>query len=190
MNFVVKKLTDEKLLRTACDATRTLKNSPSQMSLSRIYQCLHSPARTQLFWVEMYGIPTFVSTHIVRHKHGVEHFVQSNREDRGGVVGADRLTPVSHSMMINAEALINIARKRLCFASHRTTVGVVSRLRNAIRAVDPDLADAMVPECVARGFCPELQVCSVGAASIIRSYPNSWPVKQRALVAAELQSRI
>jgi hypothetical protein len=155
MKIVVEKITDETLMRRACSFTI---NAESKMSLRRIYQCEHSPMRTQMFVVEMYDIPTFVSVHLVRHKYGVEHFVKSNRDDRKGVM-ADRLTPVNHMMMLNAQALINMARKRLCFQAHGETIKVMTLIRDGVARVDPDLAAAMVPECIYRNGCYELRSC-------------------------------
>ena len=175
VKIIATKLTGVELLRKACDATRHPGQNPSTATLDKMYRCGHSPIRTQMFWVQMLGIPTFVSVHLVRHKHGVEHFVESNRDDRGGEGVIDRLHPVNHSMLVNAEALINMSRKRLCFASHKTTVGVFVRLRSAIAEVDPTLAKHMFPECVIRGYCPELKECTAGAEAVIGTYKNSYP---------------
>lgn len=191
MIITVTKLTDVDLLRKACDATRHPGQTPSSATLARMYQCRHSPIRTQLFWITMYGIPTFVSVHFVRHAAtGQAHYVESNRDDRGGdeaTIG--RLTPVTHSMLLNAEHLLTMAEKRLCFASHKTTVGVMNRLRNAVRAVDPDLADAMVPQCVRLGYCPELKPCAAGPAAVILNYKHALPVRRRAETSAEMFAR-
>jgi hypothetical protein len=143
------------------------------MSLKNIYKCEHSPARVINFWIELKGIPTFVSTHLVRHKFGVEHYVESNRDDRGGAGDSvvTRSTPVNHGMFANAISLINMSKKRLCYASHISTVGVWSRLRKAMRKVDPDLADHMVPECVYRnGICPEMRECKPGLEKVMKAY--------------------
>lgn len=146
------------LLRDACAFTT---GKPSTMSLDSIYRCEHSPIRTQMFWVEMYNIPTFVSVHLVRHKVGVEHYVKSNREDRPGYSGdAGRNQPVNHAMLINAQSLIHMARKRLCHKAHLETRRVMWKIKKAIKLVDPDLFNYMVPECVYRGYnCHELQRC-------------------------------
>lgn len=171
MSCVVERLTDERIMRRACDMTRKPGCVPSKMSLRNIYKCEHSPIRTIRFWIELIGIPTFVSVHLTRHKIGVEHFVESNRDDRGGTDTVDRLTPVNHGMEINAQALITMSRKRLCYMSHQKTVSWWSRLRKAIRGVDPDLADHMVPECVYRnGFCPEMRECKPGLAKVMKAY--------------------
>lgn len=146
---------------------------PSQMTLEKIYRCEHSPIRTQQFWVELRGIPTFVSVHLVRHKIGLDHFVESNRDDRGGA-GDDVVTrdsPVNHGMYVNAQALIAMGLKRLCYASHPKTVAIYMKLKKAMRKVDPALSDAMVPACVYRnGFCPELRECKPGLEAVMKAY--------------------
>lgn len=171
--IIIKKLTDESVLRRACDMTRKPGMVPSQMTLEKIYRCEHSPIRTQQFWIELRGIETFVSVHLVRHNVGVTHFVESNRDDRGGA-GDDVVTresPVNHGMYVNAQALINMSLKRLCYASHSRTVSTYMKLKKAMRKVDPALSDAMVPACVYRnGICPELRECKPGLAAVMKAY--------------------
>lgn len=157
MKVIASKLTGVDLLRDACGFTI---NSDSSMTLDKIYRCEHSPIRTQIFKVEMYDIPTFVSVHLVRHKIGVEHFVKSNREDRPGYSGdTGRNHPVNHMMLINAQSLIQMARKRSCRQAHPQTQVVMRMITNAIFEVDPDLAGYMVPECLYRNGCYELRSC-------------------------------
>lgn len=169
MSFAVKvaKLTDEALMQKACEFTI---NAKSKMTLAKIYQCEHSPLRTQIFTIEMLAIPTFVSIHFVRHKHGVEHFVKSNRDDRGGKgKETTRLTPVNHMMLCNAQALINMARKRLCLKADQETVKVMEEIAWKVREVDYDLWSFMVPECVYRQGCHELKPCGY-----YESFTNAW----------------
>lgn len=152
MEIKVIKLTDDIILKKAFGSTVRFK---SNVCLLDAYRMMHSPIRTQEFFIELLDIPTFVSVHLVRHKIGCEHFVLSNRDDRGGL-SADRDTPVNHSMKINAEALITLARKRLCLKAHKKTVQVMSLIKHRLKSIDPDLVNFMVPECVFRnGICPE-----------------------------------
>lgn len=157
MQILVKKLTGVELMQRACEMT--MRGQESEATLDGMYRCEHSPMRTQLFWVEMIGIPTFVSVHFVRHKIGVEHFVMSNRDDRGGDGEVNRWTLVNHGMLVNAQALVNMARKRLCRKSHSMTRTIMGYVWMAVGKVDPDLARYMVPECVYRGRCHELNPC-------------------------------
>lgn len=158
MEIVVKKLTTGTLLNRACSFT--LHNFKDvKVDKSKLYLSEHSPIRTQLFWVEMYNIPSFVSTHFVRHKVGVEHYISTNRDDRGGTKEENRNTPVNHAMLINAQALINIARKRLCFNAHKETIKVMQEIKRTLYNEDNDLYYYLIPECQYRGKCPEYKSC-------------------------------
>jgi hypothetical protein len=158
MEIKVTKITDVTLMQKACSYTI---NKESKMSLNKIYKTEHSPLRTQMFVVEMIDIPTFVSVHLVRHKIGVEHFVKSNREDRPGFSGdLGREQPVNHMMLLNAQALIQMALKRLCSTTHAKTKEVIEKIKYLVEQVDPDLAKYMVPQCIYRGgICQELMCC-------------------------------
>lgn len=77
----VKKLTDEELMREACETTFL---GESHISLNSIYKSEHSPVRTQLFWVKFNGIPLFISTHLLRHHVGSVSYQLTCRDDRHG----------------------------------------------------------------------------------------------------------
>lgn len=157
MNITVTKITDKALLDLACSYTANKKVSVKNMKA--FYLSEHSPIRTQLFLIEMKDIPTFVSVHLVRHNIGVLHFVKSNRTDRGGDSNADRNTPVNHMMIANAQALINMARKRLCSKASTETQEIMETIARKVYEVDVDLALCMLPECEYRGGCTEMSSC-------------------------------
>ena len=156
MKIKVSKVTSVELIRWACAMTI---DSESNMTLDRIYRNEHSPMRTQMFTVEMLGIPTFVSTHFRTHSQGITHFVKSLREDRCGNGKEDRWTPTNHGMFLNAQSLINLARKRLCYKSHDETVRVMKAVRREVEEVDSLLALYMVRECEYRNGCHEDVSC-------------------------------
>jgi len=158
MRITVEKITDVTLARKACSYTLH-SQSDTKIPLRKLYMSEHSPARTQIFTVEMVGIPSYVSTHLVRHKIGVEHFVQTNRLDRGAEEVADRNTLVNHMMVINAIALINMARKRLCTNADPVTRKVMGYIKGAIKEVDPELHEFLVIDCEYRGYCCEVRTC-------------------------------
>ena len=82
------------------------------------------------------------------------------RDDRGANAVANRLTEVNHAMLINAQAVISMARKRLCFKAHKETRLLMEAVKEIMERVDRDLALAMVPECEYRGgVCHELKSC-------------------------------
>ena len=135
----------------------------------------HSPARGLIYLVKLYNIPTFVSVHLVRHNVGINHYVMSNRDDRGGAGDnvVNRLTPVNHAMLINAQAVIAVSRKRLCFKSAKKTVAVWTKVKKAFRKVEPELEPFLVPECVYRnGLCPEFRQCKPGLEKVMSAYSD------------------
>lgn len=80
-NVTVRKLTDRELMLSACESTFLGKSNQSLLS---IYKSEHSPARTQLFWIDMKDIKLSCAQHIVRHHTGIEKFQLSMRSDRNG----------------------------------------------------------------------------------------------------------
>ena len=135
--------------------------APDDAWKRKILMAEHSPIRLLTYSIRLHDIPYWVSVHLVRHKIGVEHWVQTQRTDRTGV---DRTqlpqdAPVSHTMQINAQALINISRKRLCAQAAPETRRAWQAVVGAIREVDPVTASVCVPECVYRGHCTEFKSC-------------------------------
>jgi thymidylate synthase ThyX len=126
----------------------------------RMLHSEHSPIRTVMYRIEMKGIPSFVSVHLVRHKIGVEHFVKSLRVDRCGTGNEDRWSPVDHVMILNAQALMNLARRRLCKKASLETQEAMKGIKKAVAIIDPVLARHLVPMCVYRGdVCHEFKSC-------------------------------
>lgn len=157
MQVKIVKMTDESLMRRACEMTT---RGQSRMTLGKMYACKHSPIRTQMFWIEMLDIPTFASTHFRTHGTGITHFVQSNREDRGGDPEAARWTPINHGMWLNAESLQNLAYKRLCGNAHDVVQSIMNAIKVHMFDVDEHLARTLVPLCMWRGgLCDELKSC-------------------------------
>lgn len=151
----IQKITPSELVKKACGATI---GKPSEMSLDKIYQCMHSPIRTQMFYVQLKHIPTFVSVHLARHVT-ITPFVKSNREDRGGTGEENRYTPIDMDFIANAEALLNMSYKRLCMKASKETVYVMDKIKLCMQVVDYDLAFRMVPHCIKYRNCEELKSC-------------------------------
>lgn len=159
MQITATKLTDIDLLHLACESTMH-QQIQSKMSLAAIYNCEHSPIRTQMFTIEMKGILNFVSVHLVRHNVGVQHFVKTMRTDRGAIEIANRLTLTDHTMILNAQTLINMARKRLCYKASDETRDTFNGIIDAVALVDEDLPKFLEPDCIYRGgYCHEMKMC-------------------------------
>lgn len=153
--------------RDVADASRTTvgkdpgTGEPSSRWKKNILLAEHSPIRllhlkwkwTDLLW--------WVQTHFTRHHIGVEWFVKTSRTDRTGV---DRSTltqnsPINVEGEANTQAIINISRKRLCQKASPETRKAWVEFLKSIKPYEPELYSVCVPECVYRGFCPELESC-------------------------------
>lgn len=126
----------------------------------------HSPIRKlNISWIWT-GLKYWVSVHLVRHKFGIEHFISTQRDDlvqREDNISRDEIGQgalVNHECEANAQAIINISRKRLCFKASPETRQAWQEVKNSISVVEPELAECMVKECVYRnGLCPEMKSC-------------------------------
>lgn len=141
-----------------------LDKEPSNSWKAKMLLAEHSPIRLVEYEWTWSNIMQWVSTHLVRHHEGCEKFVHSQRGDRRAILkeynvsSRDELPQGATNdmdMTANAQALINISRKRLCNCASKETREAWKQVQNAIREVDPIMADKMVPECIYRGFCPE-----------------------------------
>lgn len=158
MRVEIKKHTDLEEARACIESTMAAE-FVSESNLHDIYRWEHSITRSQIFSIQLIDVPTFVSVHLVRHVTTIP-FVRSHRTDRGGTGTEDRYTPVSHRFIANAESILHIARRRLCYKASKETREVVLEIKRKLLKVDPDLAYYMVPNCVYRGgYCPEPKPC-------------------------------
>lgn len=134
---------------------------PSSNWKRRMLMCEHSPIRQLSYKWKWYELPYWVSTHFVRHWLGIVHWVRTQRSDRTGVdrtnIGQGAF--VEHEAEANAQALITISRKRLCYQASPETRKAWQLLKNKIAEEEPQLAKCMVKECIYRGFCPEFYSC-------------------------------
>lgn len=127
----------------------------------RILKAGHSPIRTLMFTIRM-TVPYFVSTHYVRHKIGVEHFVQSQRNDRQSNYdrnSAPQDSMVSHIMDITAEELMFMANRRLCGKADETTRYVMTLICKAVEETNPEFEGCFKPMCERLHECPEFKPC-------------------------------
>lgn len=162
-----------------------INHEPSVKFKKEILLAEHSPIRLLEYDFTISDIRQWVTVHLVRHHEGCEKFVHTQRQDINDEI--ERITktiidiftrdgllkdgwrerdylfqgqPNDMDMTCNAQAFINISRKRLCFGcpSPETRMAweiVIDKLHE----IDPVLAEKCVPECVYRGFCPEKRRC-------------------------------
>lgn len=170
MEVKVTRLTDWQLV--VDEARRTawrdsLGHEPSHDFKMKALMCRHSPIQALLFRIEFHDLKSWISVHFVRH-HSVDgHWVSSQRPDRHDVgVPRDELPQgalVNHDIILNAQEILYISRKRLCMqASPETREAwqkVVAELKNI---GETELAAFCKPECWWMGNeCPEMKPCGM-----------------------------
>lgn len=146
-----------------CRATvgkEELGHDPSTDFKKRILIAEHSPIRCiQVEWT-WENIPSWVSTHWSRHKW--ECFIKTQRSDRTGV-DRNKLpqdAPVTFTGIANAQHLIDTWRKRLCYQAAQETREYAEDFKIALHEVEPEISDVLVPQCVYRCSCPEMEQCN------------------------------
>lgn len=141
---------------------KTSDTPPTDEWRIKILKSEHSPIRTLMFTIEL-ELPYYISTHFVRHKHGVEHYVKSQRNDRQSDYdrrSARQDEMVSHIMDINAQALINMAHARLCRLADPVAQEVMQSIKQEVIKVCPCMSELLVPKCEYRGgLCDEFNCC-------------------------------
>lgn len=138
-----------------------LEKEPSDTFKRKILRAEHSPIRSLIFSFKITNVKSWVVTHLVRHHVGVEKWVRTQRTDRTGV-NRDELPQgeeIEMELEANAQALINMSRKRLCSQASVETREVMEAMKKEVEKKDPIMAEVMVKECVYRGYCPEMWSC-------------------------------
>lgn len=156
-------------------------HEPSDKFKRSILLAEHSPIRLLEYDFTIEDIRQWVTVHLVRHHVGCEKFVHTQRQDinkevenitqkvveifedegllREGWRARDYMFQGECNdmdMTCNAQAFINISRKRLCYGcASPETRKAWEVVIGALSEVDPILAEKCVPDCLYRGFCPE-----------------------------------
>ena len=137
----------------------SLGKEPSRKFKREILMSEHSPIRSLSVKWKWVNIPSWVATHFSRHKW--ECYIKTQRTDRTGTERCNlpQDAPVVMVGEANAQHLIDTARKRLCRMASRETRQYMENLKKQIKAIEPELSDALVPNCVYRCGCPEPNGC-------------------------------
>lgn len=119
----------------------------------------HSPIRDLIIKWRWRDMPHWVTVHWVRHKW--EKFVRTQRSDRTGVP-REKLPqdePQTMTCEANSQHLIDTWRKRLCRQASKETRLYAENFKLTLHKSEPELADVLVPNCVYRCGCPEMNKC-------------------------------
>ena len=160
-----------------------LNKEPSDNWRKMVIMAEHSPIKLVEYLISFKNLRQWVGVHLLRHEHMLP-FIHSQRVDRREDI--DSLTervmsiieedvksnesfnkrdylfqgePNDQDFVVNAQTLINISRKRLCHCASKETREAWVAVKEAIKEFDPIMASFMVPNCIYRGRCPEMNTC-------------------------------
>lgn len=143
-----------------------LNKEPTKLFKRKILIAEHSPIRDiTIKWIWR-GIYSFVATHWSRHKW--ECKIRTQRSDRVGedTNGNGRTTPVEFIGDANPQHLIDSFRKRLCYQASSETRDTAEDFKEKLHPMEEEISDVLVPNCVYRCGCPEMEKCPFGDASL------------------------
>ena len=173
-----------KMLALATAGRKPATALPTDAWKLQILKSEHSPIRSLMFTWAWEELPYWVSVHFVRHKIGIEHFVQSQRNDRQNKYdrnSAPQNALVTHTCIANAQAIINISKLRLCNKAATETKYAWMMLLRELKRVAPNVEKFCVPNCVYRGgICPEFESCGYNKSKlfdIVSEEYLSMPIK-------------
>jgi hypothetical protein len=136
-------------------------NEPTNRFKTKLLISEHSPIRLlRINWL-WEGIKSWISVHFARHHVGIEKFISTQRTDRTGI-NRDELPQgslVNFEGEANAQSLIDITRKRLCYQSSKETREYMEDFKIILNVYEPELSDVLVPNCIYRCGCPEFEEC-------------------------------
>lgn len=138
--------------------------NPSDMAWRRMMiRSCHSPLRDLKFKFVLKNVPYWVHVELVRHHEGVQPYVGTQRNDRQDKYDrrfAPQAKPVQMVWTMNGEALIILARKRLCGKATDEAQRVIQKIVDAVYEKCPEYIGFLVPNCCWQGgICHEPQCC-------------------------------
>ena len=153
--------------RALNEARATVGKEPTDKEPSRAWKLKaliaeHSPIKLVEYTIRFKNLRQWVGVHLLRHSFLLP-FIHSQREDRRELnCSRDDLPqgqPNEQDFVVNAQTLINMARKRLCKKASPETRQAMRLIKDKLSELDPETAAVMVPNCIYRGFCPEMSTC-------------------------------
>jgi hypothetical protein len=133
-----------------------LGKEPSSEFKKAILIAEHSPIRELHISWAWRCIKSWVATHWVRHVW--ECYVKTQRDDRTGIPRDDlpQGALVDFFGEMNPQHSIDTWRKRLCFLAHPRTREYAVDFKAELHEFEPEWSDVLVPNCIYRGGCPEM----------------------------------
>lgn len=144
---------------------KPINKEPSETFKKKILLAEHSPIRLLEYDFTWEDIQQWITAHYVRHHEGCEKFVHTQRVDRNELLKGLKRDELPQGLLndmdmaCNAQAFINISRRRLCSCASAETRKAWELVIEFLREIDSVLAEKCAPECIYRGFCPEFDRC-------------------------------
>lgn len=137
-----------------------LGHEPSRKFKRSILISEHDPIRDIEIKFRWRAIPYWVAmhwkTHIWRSRTNTQRNDRQGEYDRNK---APQDSPVDFIGDPNVQHLIDTFRKRLCLMASKETRDYAKDFKEALRSVEPEISDVLVPNCVYRCGCPEPCEC-------------------------------
>lgn len=139
-----------------------LGKEPSQEFKKRILLAEHEPIRRIEVKFRWCDIPYWIAMHWKTHIWpGRVDSQRNDRQDRYNREKAPQDAPVDFTGDPNAQHQIDTWRKRLCRTASPETREYAEDYKRTLRPIMPELSDVLVPNCVYRCGCPEMQTCGI-----------------------------
>lgn len=149
----------------------------------------HSPIRELSIRFKITDIERWITDQLVRHKHGVEHYVGTMRSDRGSKPRNEQtmadLTQIMQSH--NAQSFTNQVRTRLCVGCvSKETLKLTKLLVEEVGKIEPEVAFYCVPPCIYRGACKE---DAFTKCNYLSNFISSLPTDQAVAILTDIDKR-
>lgn len=148
-----------------------LGHEPSDKFKKDILIAEHTPIRLIRIRWRWKGLPSWIATHMVRNIF--YKVVSTQRSDRTGVP-RDKLpqdAPVIYTGAANPQHLIDTSRKRLCYIASTETREQWEDLKRTLKGHEPQISSVMVPNCIYRCGCPEMDGGCGWYERMVEKYP-------------------
>ena len=120
----------------------------------------HDPVRDIEIRFSWRNIPYWVAMHFKTHIWRCRTNTQRNdRQKKYDRAKAPQDAPVDLIGNMNTQHCIDTGRKRLCYMAAPETRAYMVDFKIALRPIEPQISDAMVPNCIYRCGCPEQSGC-------------------------------
>ena len=149
-----------------------LGKEPSKAFKRAILISEHDPIRDieiKFRWHIPYWVAMHWKTHIWRSRTNSQ---RNDRQDKYDREKAPQDAPVEFIGDLNTQHGIDTWRKRLCFMASTKTRECAEDFKTTLHAPEPEISDVLVPNCIYRCGCPELNGGCGWYARMVEKFPD------------------